>query len=490
MSKHIKIQPLESVFAYLCLSMIFFVLHLIFTSIVSAEAYVEFLKYAVVGLLLLNVFVSTKIYGLKIYHPYLLLLGTLTFFILSRIILDLIYKDVNFAQTNFLSYYVFSVEIQSVLLQNIIISLIALQIGAGLAVGRLIVNVSTPNELLEDINWRTMGLFLFYLGLPFLAYQYIQVAKEVLAKGYLIIHDGKLEYSNSLITVFFSRLSWVGFFIFLASIPPKKLLYPNLVLFILVLIPRLLQGARGPVMCMALVLFWYVLYITNKDVKMRNLVMLLVAMFFLNIYVGSFRVGEDYQQRSHLAKRFFYEQGVSVQVLGYSVEHDKAMSEYGLPNMFSRLRTFVDVAKRKVTGEPGEMSKDEIVREFGYLGFWVTNIVNRDMLMNGYSIGGSYLAELYLVGKGVMQSIGGLFIGFVTVYGVEKWKRNRVGLLMLLFILPSWIYIPRDSTFNFITDNMSNIILFSIISGVMFLAVNNKEKLMEKLEKIKESKHE
>lgn len=485
MGIHIKIQPLESVLAYLCLGSLFILSYHFLQDQIQPLRYIEFLKYSTLGLLLLNVTISTKIYGFKIYHPYLLLLGTISFFILSRIALDIVYKSYDFAYTNMLSYYKFSPVIQTRLLTNILISLFSIQIGAGVAVSTLKNSITTENKLKPNLNWRKIGLFFFYLGMPFLFYQYYSVAREVYNRGYVILYDGTLNYSNSIITVFFSRLAWVGFFSFLASMPEKRSLQRNLVLFCLLLIPRLLQGSRGPVMCIVLILFWFYFYSIGLDIKPKRIVLIIFSLFFINVFVGSLRDGGRYQNKNNFAKLFVYDQGISIQVLGYAIEHEAALSDYTFSNMFAKLYFSLDVARRKIKGQKTKFTKDEVIDNYGSLSYRITNLVNRERLLSGIDIGGSYLAEYYLLGKEKGQAIGGFLLGFFLLTIVEKFRNNRVGVLILLLTLPSIIYIPRDSTFDFIADNMSNVILFTLVAGLMFLVVSNKAHFTEMLIKIK-----
>lgn len=452
---------------------------LFFTSIgntIDVETYVEILKISVVGVLGLNLFFSLKMHRLKLYHPYIIFLGTLSLFILSRILLDVLTPYVSFEYTVFLSNYKWSYSVQIRLLQNIIISLIALQIGASFALNKLRGIVGEENRIKPEMNWQRLGLLLFYVGLPFLMYQYLEMAMEIMSKGYLALHKGEIVYRNSFLTTLFSRFSLVGFFIYLAGIPKNKSLYFNLFIFIVfVLVPKLLQGMRGPVMCTLLILFWFVYYINNHPIKIRYLLLFIVSMILVNNFMTFFRLGEEYKRQDQMLVRFFYQQGVSLQVLGYSIEHEEELAEYRFVNMFANTRVFIDDVIARFSGEKRDLTPKDIKEEYGYLGYWVTDIVNPDMFKQGFSNGGSYLAEYYLIGRELGQFIGSFFIGFFTIIFVERGRRNRFGLLLLFFFLPSWIFVPRDSTFDFITDNISNA-LFAFASillmGLLLMTFN------------------
>lgn len=405
----------------------------------------------------------------------MIFLGMFCLFVLIRIFLDIFNEKTNFAQTTFLTSYIFNLEIQLRLLTNILISLVAVQIGASIAIMWNASGIEKPNMILKDINWVRVGLILFYMGLPFLIYKYVLVALIVISRGYLAFHHEGAEalFSSGLIITFFFRLSWCGFFIFLAGMPNKKQLYFNLFIFSLTLIPLILQGLRGPVMCTILTLFWYVMYVNNLKVKTWQLIIFLSAAIMLNAFVGALRADSvsDFMDTDNKSKKFLYNMGVTIQVVGYSIEHDEKLEDYSIANMFAMLRQFVFVAKNKILRVRELPTKQEFIEKFGYLGFWITDIVNPARLKAGNSIGGSFLAEFFLVGKEWMQFLGSFLIGFFTVTLVEKFRKKRIGILFLLFFIPSWIFIPRDSTFNFITDNMSNIILFFALYIIIIMVL-------------------
>jgi len=426
-------------------------------------------------MVLLNAYFALKSLKFELTHPYVIFLGTFTLFLLSRVILDVLQPSYDFARTNILTYYTYDYATQQRLLENLIIALFSLHLGATLAYGfSHKARRKGLKELSPQKTWRDVGLFFFYIGLPFLAFQYIQIAKEVIKHGYYILYTGGLQYSNSLITVFFSRLSWMGFFVFLVSMPPKKMLLRNLLVFALVLIPRLLQGSRGAIMCLLLTLLWYVPYIYNYRLKIKTILLISIALVFINIFVGSFRSGSDYHKRDHFVKLFFFDQGISIQVLAYAIDHEALFDDYGFDKMFAKLNYVLSASKNKLQRNGEVISRNEQAEEYCFLSYRLAKRLNKPKFNSGIDIGGSYVAEYYLLGHELGQFIGGLLFGFFFVYGVEQFKRHRVGLLVLLLALPSLLYIPRDSTFDFIADNVSNIILVLIIMGTLMLVSYNK----------------
>ncbi len=412
---------------------------------------VPILKYSVLALFSFNVYLSLFRQHMPIYHPYLIFLGIIGLFVLSRIVMDVLGGPC-FAQTTQFSDYVFDIYVQKRLLLNVYLALYGLQIGALLCKTD---SVKRYNYLEGDIDWQRIGLFFFYVGLPFLVYQYINFGFEVINKGYGARLSGVLEYENTFLVTIMSRFALSGFFFYIASTPQNRWFYFHLILFLIVFYLQLMGGARSYTMCFSLVLF-SLYYLTRRSNFKWIIVAVVVSLLFLvSVGVGVGR-STDKVIKKEVAEEFINQQGFALQILGYAIEY-KDDIDYHFQDMFAHATYRYDLMKERLTGELAPRGKVNIMETYNTLSFQLTHRVNPDALKGGWDMASSYLAEFFLLGREWVILFGNILVGFITVFATEKCRKSKYGILFLLYFLPCWIFIPRDNIFDFITDNMSNV---------------------------------
>ncbi len=425
--------------------------------VASPQVLIAYLKYAVIAVFLLNVFYAVRLQGLPLYHPYLIFLGMIGLFILSRIFVDVIGGD-SFAQTTQFSHYVFDKSVQIRLLVNVIIALLGLQLGA------ILVSFFAPWEFKhpdEDIDWKKIGLIIFYIGLPFLAYQYLMAGLEVLEKGYAAKLNGDLEYKNSFIVTVMSRLAFGGFFFYLAGIPKSKYFYLHITIFLMVFYIQLLGGSRNHPMCFSLILFSVIFVVRQYTIKWYHISLFISLLFVVSAFVGVYRSPEK-QIPKEWAQEFVNQQGFAMQILGHSIEHKEDI-DYRFRDMFAHTRHRKDLMKSRFTHEPVVVDKVSRMEKYNTLSYQLTYHVNKKALKGGWDMASSYLAEFFLLGREWLMFLGNILVGFVTVLLFNVAVRKKLGIVLLLYIFPSWIFISRDNIFDFITDNISNILFMFLI---------------------------
>lgn len=430
---------------------------------VAPEVFIGYLKLVVVGLYLVNVATSLFIQKLPVYHPYVIFLGMFFLFIVNRIFFDVL-GGTDFAQTNMFSDYKFDIGIQKTMLVNIAIALWGLQLGSLLACEKYKKTEKFPES---KISWTKVGLILFYIGLPFLVYQFMKAGLEVMEKGYGTKLADNLEYRNTVIVTLMSRISLAGYVIYMAALPRSKWFYLHLSFFLIAYSLQLMQGMRGAVMCMYLFLFYYIF--TYRQVKLRAtyLIVFVVMLFVVALFIGRFREHKKLLEGDNCVKEFVYNQGVTLQVLGYAIEYKDEIN-YAFYDFFGQTRFRLYAMKARINHEEYACDKEEIMDRFHYLSFQLTNKVNPQALKGGWDMASSYLAELYLLCREWMMLLGNILIGFLTVFLINKFEKLKWGRIFIMLILPSWLYIPRDSLFDFVADNLSNLFFVVAILGTIF----------------------
>lgn len=433
--------------------------------VASPIVLVEYLKYAVVLLFLVNIGTSVLVKKLPLYHPYVMFLGMFGLFILSRIFLD-VFSISGFQHTTQFSSYDFRVEIQEKLLLNVLLSLWSLQLGV--LIFELIPDKESDTQVPYSVDWCNIGLFFFYIGLPFFIYQSIQLGTEVLEKGYAARFSGALQYRNTYLTTFLYRSSFCGFFIYLAGVPKSKFFYLHLFVFVIALYTMLLGGVRYYVMTVSLVLFAYTFYFRQIKLRLYHFLLVVALMFIVSAFIGSLRSGQKLSDKEGWVTEFIDEQGIGLQIIGHSIEHADEI-DFSFQNMFAHTLTRLDVIMSRIQGDVKEKSKLFLMEKYKTLSFQLTYYVNKQAIASGWDMACSYIAELYLIGRVWGVLFGNIIVGFFTCYISRKSVRNKYGILFLLFFLPAWLFIPRDNLFDFITDNMTNVLFVSFILAVVYL---------------------
>lgn len=431
----------------------------------SFEVQIEFLKYSVAVLYIINLSIALWRQKLPIYHPYIMFLGVFGLFILSRIFIDILGGQ-SFAQTTQFCHYVFDVQVQIRMLKVVFFSLVFLQIGSFVA--NSVSPFTSENTLSTDIDWCRIGLILFYIGLPFLVYQNIMVGLEVLEKGYGARLGGELEYRNTYLTTFMFRTSFCGFFIYLAGKPKSNFFYLHLIVFLLATYLELLEGARFRVMGLSLLMLTYVFYIRGLKFRMYYILIAVVFLVTVSAFIGSQRNQGDLKIHNEWLFSFFCEQGIGLQILGHSIEH-KDDIDYSFMDMFARSNQRLDVIVHRLQGREFSYSKPELMEKYKSLPYQLTSAVNEKALKGGWDMSSSYLAEFFSIGREWGIIFGNLIVGYLTCFLYNVWKKKRIYLLLLLFCLPYWLFIPRYNTFDFVKDNITNLVFVSMVLGLIYL---------------------
>ena len=436
--------------------------------VASSYVIIGYLKYVVVGLFLMNLFLSLKIFNLPLFHPYVLFLGIFGLYMVSRIFIDLI-GIVDFGVTTQFSDYTFDDAVKVRLLINIGLAIFALQVGF-MSFHKYENNVT----LKYTPMWERLGIVFFYLGLPFLAYQYIMVGLDVIDLGYGARLSGELTYKNSILTSVMVRISLAGFFIFLASIPHTKHFKWHLLVFVIINSLQLLEGGRYHTFCLYLMLFAYVFYTRNIRLKPWMYVFFVSTLLLFGTVIGIIR-SESNQFNAQQLYEFVYEQGLGIQIVGHTIEYYDEI-DYKPQHLVSHVHYYVDLILARITGEEVPNDKVKRMEQYGNLEFVLTYKVNERALIGGWDMAISYISEAFMLGKEFMVFVISFLVGLSYSLIGQRKRWHGFSLLVIIMILPSWLFIPRDSLFDFIPDNLTNffVVSFILVGGGISLRLKRK----------------
>ena len=95
------------------------------------------------------------------------------------------------------------------------------------------------------------------------------------------------------------------------------------------------------------------------------------------------------------------------------------------------------------------------------------------MYYSGFGIGGSFIGELYTVGKETAQIIGATIMGFIYAKLI-KLQASNVSIFkksIALIFIGSILYIPRDNMLDFLAENVYSILIVGLIGILIRLKI-------------------
>ncbi len=228
----------------------------------------------------------------------------------------------------------------------------------------------------------------------------------------------------------------------------KKPLWTVTALYFAVAGLYLAAGSRGGTLSLALAL-WYVARIkSSKRARILLPVLLVAVLICVAVAVDASRNSATVGQSYTLGPgEFIAQQGLSLNVTELAIKYQNLFR----PNIGAYL--FHDLWEMFL---PTDISR---YVPGGYLSWDMVVFLNPALSKLGYGTGGSYLAEMYLLG-----GLGGVVVlslllgyGLNFIYGCG---RNAWGLIVVALILPDFLLMPRGDNLAWLSTLMRNAILF------------------------------
>ena len=440
---------------------IIFVYYLSF-SILDVDFSLIFYKYNIILLFLYSLFSLIKLKK-NFYYPEIIFLFLFFLFLIGQILTDL-YSSLNFfGNVNWFEVnIVFENEIQARAILNIALAIVGFHMVALIFyIHNKMTDIKPQININIDIYRAGLGLLIF--SFPFVIYHYFNATLFVINNGYFDYLN--LGSKKGLIIYFLEQLFWLGYALILASSPKKSNFILITIAFVLtVLFLKIGTGVRGIVMTTLIMIIWYSHFFYKLRFSKVSLVLLLTSTIFGLMWVGEYRDGSnDLIFFSEIFEKFLYTQGASINTLLFSINFLELenFSDYSLSNIFAGILYKLDQFYRILFSLP-PISLVEQADLFGYSGYIITNELPGNPLNLGKSLGTSYITELFLLGREVMQLIGGILVGYI-IASINKALYSRHALLLVSIIFPNLIYIPRMSFDSIITYNFLGLFIFVII---------------------------
>jgi hypothetical protein len=218
-----------------------------------------------------------------------------------------------------------------------------------------------------------------------------------------------------------------------------------LILFFSMAALDLLIGFRGKFFAEAISI-WYINNLrTGRRFRLIPLTIIAVAASVGAVLIAGFRENQSVALLSPLG--FLVTQGVSMNVTEAAVQYHHLFSRFGWDYLWNGLLNGVTPVG------PGT----------GKLWTWdLTVFLNPVAFEHGYGTASSYLAELYLFAGLPAVIFGSLVIGYCLNL-LHRASARLWGALLLAFVLPSVIYLPRLELLNPVAIAIKSLISLGVV---------------------------
>ncbi len=305
---------------------------------------------------------------------------------------------------------------------------------------------------------RRVSNLAFLVSFPFLLITLLEIIKYVGRSNYL---DYYVSFQSRLPFVIrkIGEMCPVFFFIYLATMPTKKESIKTIALYCIYLALSLLSGRRYECVGGLLILFVY-FTMRNKQIlgsqskwfgKKEKVIAILgvISLIFLSTLVGSRRMGtNDEISDSNVLVNFFYQQGISINVIKRTIEHENRLSS-GKMYMFGSV---ISLIKNTLGMENYTGNTIENAINGNSLAHAISYIVLGQEYLSGRGMGSSYIAEVFFSFSYLGVIIANIFYGIV-LKKISMLRSNSVWInTVALLMLHSLFFAPRSSFDGFFSD--------------------------------------
>ncbi|NLG92875.1 MAG: O-antigen polysaccharide polymerase Wzy family protein [Clostridiales bacterium] len=339
---------------------------------------------------------------------------------------------------------------------------------------------------LVPIIRRLSTIVLYISSVPFL-YILFKTALDVVRHGYLQSFTNTSDVPSVI-----SRLSMFfvpAFAVFLATLPNKKQMKLPLAVYSVYMLASLFTGRRNTIVCEALMLTFYfvmrdsLLEKGKRFLKKRMVAYVgvfgVIAMYFLQM-LALVRSGAENTRRGlgEMLVSFIDSQGASFRVIVQTVNHIQSFNpSTTYLYLFYPFELFIHnnvVTRTLFVFTPIiEVQNSEFVQTTHNFGHALTYMVDPDRYLSGGGFGTSYVAEAYVAYGGLGVIFVSAMIGLIFRFFASLLTHNWVVITCGLLAIKSFVYIPRNFAFLWVTDvfNITYVCFYAAIYlAALFIA--------------------
>lgn len=310
--------------------------------------------------------------------------------------------------------------------------------------------------------------------------RFIHVRQVGYGASYYLEHD--FAYGMPFLLYALAMCAPIAISIFLATLPTKREMRLPVVMFLLSNFASSISGNRFEVMASILAIIVYYSWRSALDKKKwisgKNIVaMVLVAPVLVLIMQGMsyWRNGQSVQTDVNPMVSFMYENGGSSSLIGAVQQYKELAMDDSVLYSFGGLWRNVQGSSIASLFGMGESYKSQTVayaKNSHSLSAALTYYFFPTQYLEGFGLGGCYIAELYNDFSFVGVFLGNFLIGFlIGAFGVLR--RDRIfHNFLCFFAITLFLRLPRDS-FSYPLATMLNLRNVMFASGLYLIAKYN-----------------
>ncbi|WP_041057415.1 O-antigen polysaccharide polymerase Wzy [Vibrio owensii] len=402
-----------------------------------------------------------------VYNIYGIFVTLFFIFIVSRVFLDFVHYS-DFGKTSFFSSYTFTLEVQSTMLLVIFVSLVSLNFG-------FLLNTRRSSEFLHyDADKSAYQPLLFYgklfvfIGVLPTILKSLLVIYAVMKHGYIATFLNPELFSVPVLVSLGAMFFPIGFlFCHLGQLQNRRyVMFINILFFASVLM-ELAAGKRGPILTQLLVLMWFFSFKYGNVISLKKMSIIALIMIVASQAALTLRSSRQIELVD-LFGLFFYQQGVSVQLIGYAERYEIDDKYQFTPfDIFRPVTQNLDRFYYKITGKSYTLSPEERMEKYNNYSMRIANEVDSTKFSSGFGLGGSYLVEIKVIFGWVGLVLFNLVLGYFLARVEFFCTRHFYFFCVSFFILPDLIYLPRSYVLEFANTQMRPIILFFLCMALI-----------------------
>lgn len=430
------------------------------------------------------------LYGLEHFHKRsIFLIFNVTFFIflIGRLFVTYFFNYKNEAEILGLNFN--DQQIIQMVFIIIYISLLSLFIGFSINNKSLNQYFNVQNITIQNVDSiRLASLVIFLISFVMRILYWIDAIKSSNSVGY---YEYFSNFESSLPggAVAISRMMPVSFFMYLSTLPKRKSLYFPVFLYLIEGMVAMLTGSRSGFMLNLLIILIYMIMRSYRNKKVcgkywfgkTSIFLSIILVPFLLILLNLVEIKRNKNINVtegfwNSLLEFFYAQGVSVNVIGYTI----SLSEQ-IPNKTYSIGPIIEFIKYNILGtlfgSQGAWKGQSIERAMeGYqYTHTISYLIMPDLYLKGVGYGSSYVAELFHDLGFIGLIIGGILTGYlIQVFSKMMGSKNFYLIFLSLIITRSLFFIPRASWVAYVVDTFTPINIISFIVIIIFSAILSK----------------
>lgn len=349
-------------------------------------------------------------------------------------------------------------------------------------IGFIIYTRKPKKEVQQSTNWvksiQYVSKLVFYFSILFLLISIADTAFYVLKNGYLSYYTSYSRRVPYLVSKI-GDMSVVAFWIFMATLPKRTECRLAIALYLLQLAATLFTGQRYPFVSGLLVLFIYFNYRNtvckidekkwvDSKILIGCIILSPVLIALLNtinqVRFGSLGQGID----NHFLSNFFYQQGVSINVIKRSIKFGEQLPDgklFSLSNFFTALEGNLISRKLGMVSYSGNTVEHALYGNS--LAHSLSYVVLGKEYLQGAGLGSSYIAEVYhdfgYIGVIIVNLFYGILFKSISLHKKGVWKVS-----INFVILGSLLLAPRGNADGFIGDLLDITTIFTYVMIYFF----------------------